>query len=392
MWSLNNSKNFSASVAEYKPFLGLDAPATVKAYPSISSDRSATPLHSLRGLASALGLGAIYAKEEGRRLGLGSFKALGGSYAVARVVQSWAEEALGRVVHPSELVSPGIAKVVSGRVVACATDGNHGLSVAAGAKLFGCSSVVFVHARVDPKRLDTMRRMGAEVIVVDGNYDDSVDECLRVSKEAGWQVVSDTSWPGYELIPSQTMQGYTVMADECACALESMAVNPTHLFVQAGCGGLAAAVIAHFKFRSPRNSIKAIVVEPDRANCILQSALAGERVRIDETRPTSMGMLECCQPSLVAWRILERVADAFMDIPDEASTAAVQRLANPFDTDNPIGSTESGASGVAGLQMACADRKLRETLGLDENSTVLVFITEGESMHTDSRHAEELSA
>lgn len=357
--------------------LGAGAPAIVRNYPTVAEHGAGTPLHTMNGLAQSLGLRTIYAKDESQRLGLGSFKALGGAYAVARVVELWAERALGHKVAPARLTSAEARAAIAGQTVACATDGNHGLSVAAGAKLFGCRAVIFVHARVPRARLDAIERLGATIVVVKGSYDDSVDECSRTAAQEGWQVVSDTSWPGYEIIPGQTMQGYTVMIDECLRALEATGERLTHFFVQGGCGGLAAAAAAHMKFKWKSSSPKVVVVEPDRASCILQSALAGQRTLIDAAAPTLMGMLECYQPSLIAWRILERTAYAFMDISDDASVAAKERLASPLRPDPVILSTESGSAGLGGLQVAARNSELRAALGLTEESSVLLLVSEG---------------
>lgn len=377
VWVLNRSPRFGASLADCDALFGRDAPAVVRAFPTGVGDAAPTPLHALSGFASFLGLRAIYAKDEGHRLGLGSFKALGGSYAVARLVQSWAQQALHRDVPPSDLIRPEILALVSTRTLACATDGNHGRSVAAGALRFGCKAVIFVHPNVLAERVDAIRALGALVVVVQGSYDDCVAECLRVAAGEGWQVVSDTSWPGYETIPAQTMQGYTLMVDECLRTLEANEEELTHIVIQGGCGGLAAAVAAHATLRLPRKRPKIIVVEPEAANCLLQSAEFGRRIAIEAGKPTVMSMLECYQPSMIAWRILERTADVFMDISDEVAIAIMRRLAAPSPPDPVIVSGESGGVGLGGLYVACRDAEMRSALSLTSAATVLVFITEG---------------
>jgi len=377
MLVFNQAASTGKPLAEFASLLGPEAPGLVRSYPSLVAHPSATPLHRLNALAQSLDIGRIYAKDEGFRLGLGSFKALGGAYAVARLVQEWAEKEWGRRVPAHELLDPAVRAIVARQTCTCATDGNHGRSVAAGAQAFGCKAVIFVPQRVSIERLEAIRKFGAEIVVVPGNYDDSVAECRRVAAERGWQIVSDTSWPGYETIPGYVMQGYTVMVDECLSSLEADGVRLTHIFVQAGVGGLAAAVGGHVTLRYGANAPRIVAVEPDRANCLLHSAVMGTPIRIRQGQPTIMSMLECYEPSLVAWQILEQTAYAFMDVPDEAAIEAMRRLARPLGSDPAIVAGESGSAGVAGLMEACTGHKLLQSVGLQKDSMVLVFISEG---------------
>src|SRR5277367_3275719 len=237
----------------------------------------ATPLHALPALARELGVGAIHIKDEGLRLGLGSFKALGGSYAVIRLVLDAASERLDRVVDIAELYAPDVRAVAAAMTFACATDGNHGRSVAQGARLVGARAVVFVHSGVSQERVDAIARFGAEIVRAAGAYDDSVEEAARAAAKNGWTIVSDTSWPGCERIPALVMQGYTAMVRE---ALRQLPEPPTHVFVQAGVGGLAAAVGGHLA-AAPANHIPMfVVVEPARAACVYESARAGHPIKI----------------------------------------------------------------------------------------------------------------
>ena len=173
-----------------------------------------TPLHALPALAAELGVGAIHVKDEGFRLGLGSFKALGGAYAVIRLVLEEACAAARPRRRRRRRCTPEVRAVAAGMTFACATDGNHGRSVAQGAQLVGARAVIFVHGGVSDERVAAIARFGAEMIRVAGTYDDSVPEAARVAAEKGWTVVSDTSWPGYERIPGLVMQGYTAMVRE----------------------------------------------------------------------------------------------------------------------------------------------------------------------------------
>jgi diaminopropionate ammonia-lyase len=343
-----------------------------------------TPLHALPALAHELGLGAIHVKDEGGRLGLGSFKALGGAYAVIVLVLEEAARRLGRAVDVAELRTAEVRAVASTLTFACATDGNHGRSVAQGAEFVGAKSVVFVHAGVSDGRVAAIARFGADMVRVAGNYDDSVAEAARVADERGWTIVSDTSWPGYERIPGLVMQGYTLMVRE---ALAQMPAQPTHVFVQAGVGGVAAAVAGHLAILLADKRPKFVVVDPARAACLYESAKANKPVRIAHGEPTVMAMLECYEPSRVAWRVLSRVADAFMTVDEDDAIAIMRRLARPAAGDPAIVSGESGGVGLAGLVKLCGDPELRQKLGLDAAARILVFNTEGA---TDPKQYEAL--
>ena len=338
------------------------------------SDYRPTPLHAMPALAAELGVGGIVLKDEGQRFGLGSFKALGGAYAVHRLVLEDAEARLNRTVDPTELLSPEIRAVAERMTFACATDGNHGRSVAQGAALVGARAVIFMHRGVSDARVAAIARFGAEVVRVDGTYDDSVAEAARVCEVRGWIALSDTSWPGYERIPGLVMQGYTVMVRE---TLEAMSSPPTHVFVQAGVGGLAAAVAGHLGdvFGVARPTV--VVVEPARAACVYASAQAGRPVRIPHGEPTVMAMLECYEPSLLAWRILAHTADAFMTVDEDDAVDVMRRLARTVGGDPAIVAGESGGVGLAGLIRAANDATARTLIGLDDGSIVLVVNTEG---------------
>lgn len=354
--------------------LGVEAAETVARFLSHRPNHRATPLRALPALAAELGIGAIHLKDEGYRLGLGSFKALGGAYAVIRLVLEAAEQALGRPVAVAELHSPAVAKISAAMTFGCATDGNHGRSVAQGAQLVGARSVIFVHGGVSDARVEAIARYGAEMVRVAGTYDDSVAESARVCEANGWTVVSDTSWPGYERIPGLVMQGYTAIMRE---ALERLPEPPTHVFVQAGVGGIAAATAAYLADRFGERRPTFVVVDPARAACIFETARAGHPVKIEHGEPTVMAMLECYEPSLLAWRILARTADAFMTVEDEDAVEVMNRLARPLGHDPVVVAGESGAAGMAGLFRAARDPEMRAAIGLDAGSRVLLVVTEG---------------
>jgi diaminopropionate ammonia-lyase len=354
--------------------LGERAADEVERFLSCRDNHAQTPLHALPALATELGIGIVHVKDEGFRLGLGSFKALGGAYAVIRLALEEAGRQRGRPVDVAELHAPEVRAVAAGMTVACATDGNHGRSVAQGAQLVGAKAAIFVHAGVSDERVAAIARFGAQMIRVEGTYDDSVTETARVAAERGWIVVSDTSWPGYERIPGLVMQGYTAMVRE---ALRQLPEPPTHVFVQAGVGGVAAAVAGHLAIVLGDRRPTFVVVEPARAACLFETARAGHLVKIAHGEPTVMAMLECYEPSRVAWRVLSRVADAFMTVDEEDAIAVMNRFARPGGNDPAIVAGESGGVGLAGLIRAAAEPGVRARLGLDPTSRVLVINTEG---------------
>ena len=329
-----------------------------------------TKLHDLPDIARQAGFAAVRLKDEGSRFELGSFKALGGAYAVAQVLcAEFSRIGVANNANSEDLVAGRYADAARRITVTSATDGNHGRSVAWGAQRFGCACVIFVHATVSAGRVDAIARYGAEVRRVAGNYDDSVREASRVAAAEGWFVVSDTSWEGYTAIPVEVMQGYRLMADEAADQWQG--APPTHAFIQGGCGGAAAAVSVHLRSRyAPPPAL--IVAEPDRAACLFASAERGALTVIPGELDTLMAGLACGEPSLLAWHELDRAAAAFMAVPDAAAVACMRLLAKAG-----IVAGESGVAGLAGLLLAAADPGARATLGLSERSRVLLFSTEG---------------
>jgi diaminopropionate ammonia-lyase len=354
--------------------LGGSGRAAVEALLAQCPAHRVTPLLRLTGLARSLGVGAISIKDEGQRFGLKSFKALGGAYAVMRLVLDRAAAMAGRPVDPRELLSDRVRAVAARMTVACATDGNHGRSVAAGAKLMGASCVIFVHRGVSADRVAAMAAFGARTVTVEGTYDDSVAEAARQAKAQGWTVVSDTSWHGYEEIPLTVMQGYTVMAGE---AFDALAEPPTHLFLQAGVGGMAAAVAAHAQAVYGVAAPRIIVVEPVRAACLSASAQAGRLTTVPHGEPTVMGMLECYAPSAIAFEILASITSGYVTLEEDEAVAAMKRLAFPEDGDPAVVAGESGGTGLAGLMACLNDPAACLALDLGPASRVLLFNSEG---------------
>ena len=354
--------------------LGEEGRAAIERFLVTLDSHAPTPLVPLLGLARAQGVAELHIKDEGRRLGLRSFKALGGGYAVAMLVLAEAARRLGRKLEPRDLDAPEVRDVAATLTVACATDGNHGRSVAWGAGKAGCGAVIFIHAGVSPARADAMAAFGAEIRRVEGSYDDSVRIAAETAAREGWTVVSDTSWEGYEDIPLTVMQGYTALASE---ALDRLEQPPTHVFLQAGVGGLAAAVSAHMHQRLGHCAPKIVVVEPGRAACVLASAKAGRPVTIPHGEPTVMAMLECATPSPIAFEILHSLADGYVTLREDEARSAMKRLADPLPGDAPVVAGESGCTGLAGFLVCMADEAARAHLGLGADSRVLVVNSEG---------------
>jgi diaminopropionate ammonia-lyase len=347
------------------------ARAEITAWPGYAP----TPLLALPEIAAAAGLGALRLKDEAGRFGLGSFKALGGAYAVAELL---AGELARRGVAPAatsaELMAGRWSEATATLTVTCATDGNHGRAVAWGARRCHCRAVIFVHQGVSAARAAAIAAYGAEIRRVPGTYDDSVRVAAEEAAANGWFVVSDTSWEGYTEVPRAIMQGYRVMADEAVAqwgAAPGDGAPPTHVFIQGGVGGVAAAVSVQARTAfSPAPML--VVVEPDRAACLLASAELGERTSVSGDLDTLMAGLACGEPSLLAWQELDRGAAAFMAIPDDAAVATMRLLAQAG-----VVAGESGVAGLAGCLLAAADAAAREVLGLRKDSRVLVFSTEG---------------
>lgn len=333
-----------------------------------------TPLVSLSTLAERLGVASIRYKDESGRFGLGSFKALGGAYAVFRLLATELRRRDGSV-DEAALAAGRLKQAARDVTVCCATDGNHGRSVAWGARMFGARAVIFIHATVSERRADAIRSYGADVVRTAGNYDDSVREADRIAAANGWFVVSDTSYPGYTEVPRDVMQGYAVMVAESLGALNA---PPTHVFIQGGVGGLAAAVIAHLWEAYGADTPTVVIVEPDKAACLYESAQAGKPTVVTGDLDTIMAGMACGEPSVIAWPFLESGASAFMAISDETALAAMRLLASGAAGATIVGG-ESGVAGLAGLIVAAGQSDWRQALGLDGTSRVLLFGSEGDT-------------
>jgi diaminopropionate ammonia-lyase len=307
-----------------------------------------TPLHALSGLASAAGVADIRYKDEGGRFGLGSFKALGGAYAVSRVLAREVAARSGQgAIAEADLRAGRHRDLVAGLTVCAATDGNHGRSVSWGAQQFGCRCVIYIPDAVSPGRQRAMERYGAEVRRIDGSFDDAVRRVDADAAAEGWIVVADTTYPGYTEIPRDVMHGYGVMVAEAIAQLPDGAA-PSHVFIQGGVGGLAAAVCArlwqHYGAARPRYA----VVEPETAACFFASARAGRPVVVAGELETVMGGLAAGACSMLAWDLLWAGADDFLTLPDSAALEAMGLLSRGAGGDPPVVAGESAVAGLAG--------------------------------------------
>jgi diaminopropionate ammonia-lyase len=372
----NSNASRDAYTAEELATIPADAALDVTKTLGLCPKHSATPLVVLDGLARSMGVASIMLKDESSRFGLGSFKALGAPYALA--------QALYRCLGDPALLHAKIGKSLddgSPRLTTCcASDGNHGKALAFAAQHFGLDCVVFVHGGVSPARQDAIRELGARVEVVDGNYDDSVDVAVAAAKANDWLLIADTSADISDPAPCDVMRGYTVLITEAmgqAGWTQTGDPSPwTHVFVQAGVGGLAAAVAAVLTETLGPDRPTLIVVEPEEAACVLAAFEAGEPVRLLGDLDSLMGMLSCGEISAAAWPVLSRRYDYAMAIGDDAAVDAMRRVAIPVGEDPACIIGESGVAGIAGAMVACSRAEWRDTLSLDANARILVIGTE----------------
>ena len=325
------------------------------AYNSISKwERYApTPLISLNKLSKELSLKNIFYKDENKRFDLKSFKALGGAYAV-------------------EKVTKGNKDIV----VATATAGNHGRSVAWGARRLGLKCKIFISEFVSEARGQAMVDLGADVIKVKGNYEKSLIECIKQSTENSWQIVQDVAWKDYMLVPKYTMAGYSVMMKEIIDQINHEKI--THIILQAGVGGMAGAMVAGIA-RYLENIPTTIVVEPDSAACVLESIKTGKIEKIDIKRESLMGGMSCGEVSLVPWEILKNSVKHCISLPDDDIAKTMKLLGNSTFSEEKIIAGENSAPGIISLIASCEDEKIKEKIGLSENSNVMLIGCEGDT-------------
>ena len=319
-----------------------------------------TPLHRLTDLARTLGLDDILVKDEGHRFGLKAFKSLGAA---------WALERIRRTGVPLS-------------TVASATEGNHGRGVAWAARQLGLRAVIFMTTKASPRRVEAIRREGADVVLLEGTYEDALRMCAERSAAEGWQVVADVGYDGYMEIPLWITEGYSTILEEVKEQAAALRVVPDVVIAQAGVGGFAAAVMEHFAAMTPRPRLA--IVEPVEADPLLESAKSpdGRPTTSTGRQNTVMGGLNCSEVSLTAWPVIRDRADLYFSITDNVAFDAMRAYAKPAGNDPRVVAGESGASGLAGLLALTRVEALRgakEALGLGPGSTVLVFVTEGDT-------------
>ena len=325
------------------------------AYTKISNWKgySPTPLIELNKLSKELNLNKIFYKDESKRFDLKSFKALGGAYAV-------------------EKVTKGNKDIV----VATATAGNHGRSVAWGAKRLGLKCKIFISEYVTDARGKVMSNLGADVIKVKGNYESSLIECIKQSTKNNWQIIQDVAWKEYITVPKYTMAGYAVMMKEIVDQLDHNKIS--HIILQAGVGGMAGAMIAGVA-RYLKNIPITVVVEPDSAACVLESIRTGKIEKIDIIRESLMGGMSCGEVSLVPWEILKNSVKYCISLPDDDIAKTMKLLGNANFSDEKIIAGENSTPGVISLISSCENEKIKEKMQLNKNSNVLLIGCEGDT-------------
>ncbi len=354
-WELTNyidNKNYNFS--REKILNICDESNVDDAYNTISKwkDYKPTPLVNLVKLSNKLKLNNIFYKDESKRFHLKSFKALGGAYAVEKTTQ-------------------GNKNII----VATATAGNHGRSVAWGAQRLGLKCKIFISEYVSEARANSMRKLDAEVIRVNGNYEKSLERCISESNKNGWEIVQDVAWENYEHIPKLTMAGYSVMIKEISNQTDQYI---THVFLQAGVGGMASGAIAgiakYFK-RIP----KIIIVEPENADCVLKSVENGSLQKVNIKKESIMGGMSCGEVSLVPWKILKESVNTCTSVTDENVDLTVAMLRNKVLSDVEIVGGECSTPGIISLIACAKDSEIRKNLELEESSNILIIGCEGDA-------------
>ena len=339
-----------------------------------------TPLACLADTAKALGLGAIYVKDESYRFGLNAFKVLGGSYAIGNYLAGRLGKTAGEMSY-QDLISDETRKALGDVTFVTATDGNHGRGVAWTARQFHQKAVVYMPKGSAAERLANIQAEGAEASITDLNYDDAVRLANSQAEKNGWVMVQDTAWEGYEDIPTWIMQGYGTMGLE---AWQQLPEKPTHIFLQAGVGSMAGAVAGLFTniYGSERPVIT--IVEPNKADCLYRTAEADDGTRhfVTGDMDTIMAGLACGEPCSIGWEVLKQCVDHFISCPDYGAAEGMRVLGNPAGTDRKVVSGESGAAAfgcVAEIMTNPELADMKKELGLDETSRVLFFSTEGDT-------------
>lgn len=361
--------------------INLEVAKSVKKFHESFPMYEQTPLAKLDCYARKVGVESVYVKDESYRFGLNAFKVLGGSYAIARYIKDKYGLTEDDFCY-DYLVSDELKKNTGDLTFITATDGNHGRGIAWTANTLKQKSVVLMPKGSAIERLINIRKEGATAHITEENYDDTVRLASSMATENGWILTQDTAWEGYSTIPTWIMQGYLTMAEEAYEQLNG--VVPTHIFIQAGVGSLAASIIGFFADVYKKNKPIMTVVEPNAAACVFETAKAndGKLHAIKGEMKTIMAGLACGEPSSIGWEILKGKADFFLSIPDFAAAQGMRILGNPIGDDSRIISGESGASSFGGVSEILRNpeyNNIKQQLKLDKNSKILFFSTEGDT-------------
>ena len=382
LWALNKMPK---SDDKCLPVMSLENIKQAREFHKSFPQYTITPLPKLDGMAEGLGLGGLFVKDESYRFGLNAFKVLGGSFAMARYIASEMGRDVSEMTY-DYLTSEKFREEFGQATFFTATDGNHGRGVAWAANKLGQKAVVHMPKGSTKTRFDNIAKEGAKVTIEEVNYDD----CVRMAAAEAEAtphgvVVQDTAWEGYEEIPAWIMQGYGSMAGEAAEQLREVSVNrPTHVFVQAGVGSLAGAVVGYFTNLYPENPPKFVVMEAGAAACLYKGAVAGDgdpRI-VGGDLQTIMAGLACGEPNIIGWDILRNHVSAFVSCPDWVAAKGMRMLAAPVKGDPKVISGESGAVGMGVISTIMEDdeyKELRDALELNRDSKVLMFSTEGDT-------------
>ncbi len=339
-----------------------------------------TPLVCLKNLAYALGVAEIYLKDESYRFGLNAFKGLGGSYSIARYIAERLDIPMEEMDY-SQFQDASVKARLGEITFVTATDGNHGRGVAWTAHKLGVKSVVYLPKGSAEERLENIRALGADAMITDMNYDDTVRFAKDMAEKNGWVLIQDTAWEGYEKIPAWIMQGYMTMALE---AVEELRQPPTHVFLQAGVGAMAGALTGFFADYYGEAKPIIVIVEPHKANCIYQTAAANDGTihMVDGDLNTIMAGLACGEPCTIGWDVLQRYAEFFLSVPEYVAAKGMRILGNPLGDDKRVISGESGAA-TLGCAAELLQRReyeaFRKALRLKDTSRILCISTEGDT-------------
>lgn len=360
---------------------GLENAKVVCTYHQSFPEYTQTPLVQLHDLAKKLNVSQIYVKDESFRFNLNAFKVLGGSYAIGKYIKEKLKLS-DEQFNCETILSDELRHQLGDLTFITATDGNHGRGVAWTANRLKQKSVVYMPKGSAQERLDNIKALGADASITEFNYDDAVRLANKHAQENNWVMVQDTAWESYEEIPTWIMQGYTTMAYEIVQQLHQ--VKPTHLFLQAGVGALAGAVAGFFSDYYQEDRPIITIVEPDKADCIYQTALAndGSIHTVTGDLNTIMAGLACGEPCTIGWNVLKDHADHFISMSDDIAAQGMRTLGIPTGNDPKIISGESGAATIGFVYEVLSNpqhQKLKETLGLNESSVIVCISTEGDT-------------